>query len=240
MFSLKLLFLTYFVTITLGISLAEGGTPFQKEKPHYEHSKDVYYTSPNTTLSTSCGEVLNSTGGVISYRPNQPLVQNERCVWMIRGGNPSGYTINVRVIGFPSSGYSNQVIATCFILGYSDPIHRVLSQTSFSLSPCDVLMITFHTGTNVGGSTGFLLEYNAQIIGGGNAVSRSSTDMIFDGDFAVLRHPTGSAQYSNNEITTFVLPPSGNMNSAYKRTNVAFFEDALENCCDIVQLYVFF
>ncbi|CAL8136428.1 unnamed protein product [Orchesella dallaii] len=242
MLRLKFTFLLAFIlTISQAVSIAEADTSILKEGPQFDYNKetDLYYTSPNTTYSTICGEVLNSTGGVITYRANQALVQHERCVWIVRGGNPSGYNIDVRLMGFSSGGgYSNQLIATCFRLG-STPTHRSLSLTSYNLSPCDILMITFHTGANVAGYQGFLLEYNTQTIGGGNGVSRDSTDMIFQEDFTVLHHPLAAAQYSNNEISTFVLVPANNIYSSTKRTNIAFFLDSIENCCDILTLWVF-
>ncbi|ODM93944.1 Zinc metalloproteinase nas-39 [Orchesella cincta] len=241
MLSIKLLFLVFFATIQSSFSSAQAEFSESKESPYYNlnliENEDI---SPNNcAFSTVCGEILNSTGGVISYRVFQNLVPNERCVWIIRGGNPSGYNIHVREVGFSRNNYDTQITATCFSKG-SQPFHRDISEPDLhSVSSCDVLMITFHSSDYVGGYTGFMLEYNVQLIGGGNSVSRNSTDFILDRDFSVLHHPNASALYSNDEVSLFVFVPSNNIFSPNKKTNLLFMEESLEACCDLVNLFVF-
>ncbi|CAL8140137.1 unnamed protein product [Orchesella dallaii] len=200
------------------------------------YNSPVLHTLNDSSLR--CGEVLNSTSGGISYKAFEPIEPNERCVWIIRGGNTDGFNVNILYLGYESNPNGTQLIASC-LRHYFEAFHIILNQTGPNpyLSFCNVLMITFSSGSNVGNSTGFVLQYEAL---GGGAVSPRSTDHIIQtGDPGVIKYPESAAEYDNNEFTTFVFEPTQNIFSPGKRINLIYIKGLMETSFDVLRVYVF-
>ncbi|ODM89201.1 Exoskeleton protein RP43 [Orchesella cincta] len=192
--------------------------------------------SSDSSLLTSCNGVLNATSGGIAYRAFEPIAENERCVWTIRGGNAGGFSLNVLNLGISNSSSNTQVIATCLRRGETLANHILLNQTGpvNGVSYCNVLVITFASGSEVSGSTGFVLEYSVLR---SSSLSPRSQDYIIDaGTAGIIRHPNSASRYENYELNTFIILPTLGSN-----TNVIYFRGSLEAdyCYDNLSVYRF-
>ncbi|ODM89200.1 hypothetical protein Ocin01_17482 [Orchesella cincta] len=100
------------------------------------------------------------------------------------------------------------------------------------VSGCNLLVITFASGSDVGDSTGFVLEYSVLT---SSSLSPLSQDYIVNSGVAgIIRHPSSGSRYENYELDTFVILPSLGSN-----TNVIYFRDTLEAnyCYDSLSVY---
>ncbi|ODM89769.1 CUB and sushi domain-containing protein 1 [Orchesella cincta] len=197
--------------------------------PHFQTYNDS---------SVQCGEVLNATSGGISYKAFELIEPNERCVWVIRGGNTDGFRVNVLYLGFSYDPNGTQIVASC-LRHYFEAYHEILNQTGPEphLGICNVLMITFATGPNVKDSTGFVLQYEA--LGGGVVSPRSTDHLISTGEPGIMKYPETPGQYDDNEFSTFVFEPSNNIYSPGKRINLIYLKGLMESHFDYLRVYTF-
>ncbi|CAL8140135.1 unnamed protein product [Orchesella dallaii] len=186
--------------------------------------------SDSSILQDTCNGVLNASTGGISYKAFQPISENERCIWTIRAGGVGGGGFNLTILTVGSLGSSDtQLIATC--LSFRNmPRHVLLNQTGpvNGISACSLLVITFATGNDIAGSTGFVLEYSELRPG---TISPQSVDHIVDaGNGGFLRHPSEASHYTNSELSTFIFVPGNNdQDKAVERSiNVMYFRGTLD------------
>jgi len=86
------------------------------------------------------------------------------------------------------------------------------------------VVITFASGANVSGATGFVLEY-----GNSNISPRSVDYLVNANDAGIIRHPSSENYYSSYEISIFTILP---VRESSTNTNVLYLRGSLEgNFC---------
>ncbi|CAL8140121.1 unnamed protein product [Orchesella dallaii] len=169
----------------------------------HEGLKQAQYLSRtlhSDSISENCGGILsNATGGII-YKVLGPIQPNELCIWVIRGGRASSFSVDVH---YKRNYNDTQVYATC-LAHQGITTNVIINGTGIltSLQACNVVVITFSTGNNVAASaTGLVLQYTATQ--GGSLSTASRDQIITPNDSPYLRHPR-VGYYTNNELSIFM------------------------------------
>lgn len=95
-----------FVSTCLLIFLSVQAESVDKAKVELRSStgKAKIATEPNNEQQDlRCGEWLQATSGGIYYKAFEPVIENERCVWIIGVPGGVGYTINIQYLGSPTN-----------------------------------------------------------------------------------------------------------------------------------------
>lgn len=80
--------------IAVGICHGEKLAPYRKLKNQPE--VDLLSRSPPTKTEARCGDWHKTSPGIIYYQPFDPVVDYERCVWVIQVPGAKGYNINIQ------------------------------------------------------------------------------------------------------------------------------------------------
>ncbi|CAL8136237.1 unnamed protein product [Orchesella dallaii] len=193
-------------------------------------------------VNSNCGGVLTSEYSAIAYKTDVNVSSNERCVWTISTPSALGYTLDVLSLGLQLQTGQTGITATCLS-------RTTTALTSVSINgtggvnllfSCNTLILTFFSGSS-SPSRGFILMYKASR--GSVSISSASKHYLVAGSQQPhIRYPlSAEANYTNNELSTFVFPPPSNLYSTSRKTLVAYARNRLEGtgCADIIRLYRF-
>ncbi|CAL8140123.1 unnamed protein product [Orchesella dallaii] len=173
--------------------------------------------------SDTCGEVLTATDGGIIYKPFENVQPNERCVWVIRAPNATGYSLDLVFMGYQNDSTETNVVATCLKNHLWTNTHGALNHTgTLDYNICNVVVITFYTSSNVSNSTGFILRYTQVASTVLDPVSSASSDIFISEPLGNFPHGLNATDGVNpsHEISTFVFVPANNTRDASKETNL--------------------
>lgn len=84
---------------------------------HSDHHDDTGMFPLNMTTPLRCGEVLNSSSGLIFYKAFESVLEHERCVWTIVDNEAVEYNVNVQYLGQNSDPILNRLTFTGFSKG---------------------------------------------------------------------------------------------------------------------------
>ncbi|ODM93397.1 hypothetical protein Ocin01_13285 [Orchesella cincta] len=196
----------------------------------------------DSSISETCGGVLSKSKGGIIHKVLGPIQKNERCVWVIRGGQAVTFSLDML---FTRNDSDAQVLATCIRKSATTttPTHVQIGRPGpvFGINTCNIVVITFSTGENVTSSaTGFVLQYST--VQDANSVAVSSKDYFVNPNNALeLRHPT-AGYYSANELSTFTfvsMDYDGNRRPS-STVSVIYIRNQLESSCrDFLTVFYF-
>lgn len=51
------------------------------------------------TASPRCGGILDGASSGIFYKPFEPILEHERCVWIMSTKGATGYKVNIQYLG---------------------------------------------------------------------------------------------------------------------------------------------
>lgn len=76
--------------------------------------------------TTRCGEVMTGDSNGIFYKPFEPVMNNERCVWTIATPDATGYRVKVLYLGYSSqTDGDQQIILSGFGRNQANPTHVI-------------------------------------------------------------------------------------------------------------------
>ncbi|ODM91652.1 Cubilin [Orchesella cincta] len=177
-----------------------------------------------------CGEVLTSTFGIISYKPNETYIPNERCVWIIRVENATSFDFTFSHIGYPSEYYNAKIVAFEF-----HSTHQYFPSLGTRNIPGNVAVVTFSTSADANSiHQGFTMTYLAKTQPE-SIISPASKDYIASYDEGHVSHPSNGELYTNNEINLIILTPDFvHIPGTTIEINFNTFDLAGDNCTDRV------
>ncbi|CAL8146265.1 unnamed protein product [Orchesella dallaii] len=194
----------------------------------------VHQVSSQQTIYSCGGVVIEAS--TISYKLNEEIAHEERCVWTVRIRNAVSYSLNVHRVG---SWSGREVTGACISIESDGTtgVHQygVLDDkgTTQLRTPCHVLIITlyFMGGPQIG--KGFSMTITPTF--DSYKVSHDSQHYVINTNEGAFAHPpAGTATYSDNELSTFIFVPPGNLHDPNKITSLTFIKNSLEgeSCFD--------
>ncbi|CAL8130803.1 unnamed protein product [Orchesella dallaii] len=182
-----------------------------------------------------CGQVLTSNYGIISYKPNETYIPNERCVWIIRVENATSFDFTFSHMGYPQNDYNTKIITFEF-----HSLHEYWPSLGTRNIPGNVAVVTFSTSSNPNSvHQGFTMTYLA-ITANEPIISPASTDYISSYREAYISHPSNGALYTNNEINLIIITPDFiHVPGTTIELNFTRLELAGDNCTDRILVSAF-